>query len=58
MKRFLLFAGSDYYPSGGWKDFQKDFDTLEEANNYIGQNYNADWFHLIDSKHMEVVRET
>ena len=31
MKRFLLFTGLYYYPSGGMDDFREDFDTLEEA---------------------------
>jgi len=30
MKRFLLFAGSSYYPDGGWNDFQGSFNTKEE----------------------------
>lgn len=31
MKRFLLFAYVQYYPSGGAHDLAGDFDTLEEA---------------------------
>lgn len=31
MKRFVLFAGNDYYPQGGWDDMKGDFDTAEEA---------------------------
>lgn len=31
MKRFLLFAGFNYYPEGGWSDFRGSFDTAEEA---------------------------
>lgn len=31
MKRFLLFAGPNYYPSGGWEDFIGAFDTQQEA---------------------------
>lgn len=26
-KRYLVFAGYDYYPEGGWGDFQGSFDT-------------------------------
>lgn len=29
--RYLVFAGEDFYPSGGWSDFRGAFDTLEEA---------------------------
>jgi hypothetical protein len=31
MKRFLAFAGSDYYPLGGFDDFLGAFDTFSEA---------------------------
>ena len=27
--KYLLFAGSDYYPCGGWDDYRGAFDTLE-----------------------------
>ena len=31
MKRFLAFSCEQYYPGGGWNDFEGSFDTLEEA---------------------------
>lgn len=31
MKRFAVFIGMLYYPSGGWNDFHSSFDDLEEA---------------------------
>ncbi len=31
MKRFLVFAGDHYYPSGGVNDLVGDFATKEEA---------------------------
>jgi len=37
MKRFLLFFGESYYPSGGWKDFQGSFDTVHEARKAVKQ---------------------
>jgi hypothetical protein len=30
MKRYLLFAGDNYYPTGGWEDFICDGDSIEE----------------------------
>jgi hypothetical protein len=33
MKRYLLFLGWDYYPSGGWGDFVGDYDDPNEAFN-------------------------
>lgn len=31
MKRYLLFAFPDYYPSGGMSDFQSDYSRLDAA---------------------------
>lgn len=35
MKRYLLFAGDDYYPSGGFEDFITDADSIEELQSLI-----------------------
>ena len=34
-KRFLVFAGENYYPLGGWKDLVGSFDTLEECETFL-----------------------
>jgi hypothetical protein len=47
MKRYILFSGDYYYPSGGWNDAKGDFDTIEEA---IRVGSRADWFHVIDTE--------
>lgn len=31
VKRYVVFAYSNYYPSGGWNDHIGSFDTLKEA---------------------------
>lgn len=54
LKRFLLFAGPDYYPGGGWDDFRGSFDTRQEAEDYYNaggpdKNYPKwDWYHIVD----------
>lgn len=49
MKRFLVFSGDQYYPSGGWGDFQGGYDTLEEA--LASPDYTkADWGHIVDAE--------
>jgi hypothetical protein len=35
MKRYLVFAGDDFYPSGGWKDLKDSFNSFEEADLYL-----------------------
>jgi hypothetical protein len=47
MKPFLVFAGSHYYPSGGFDDFEGDFDTLEEAKAKVGKQRDSEWAHII-----------
>jgi hypothetical protein len=52
MKRYLLFAGDDYYPQGGFIDFKKDFDTFKEALDYYDKEVlipdSCDWAHIYD----------
>lgn len=56
MKRFLVFVGSIYYPSGGMHDFVADYDTLEDA---IGKaNSKVDgysWAHVYDTQLRDIV---
>jgi len=56
MKRFLLFAGSDYYPSGGWGDFNSDHDTALEAVLAAAElEDGTDWWQVIDTQTKSVV---
>ena len=57
MNNFLLFA---HYPGeiyGGWADFDKDFDTLDDAIKRATE-INASYdYHIVSLKHMEIVKE-
>lgn len=63
MKRYLLFHGSDYYPGGGWDDFEGAYDTAEEArakgNSLMeptpGQS-RWRWFHIVDTTTMQILQ--
>jgi hypothetical protein len=65
MKRFLLFAGDQYYPSGGWQDFKKSFDTaLEAVRAAAGSTKEVDlktrsweWWQVVDLKTGKMVEE-
>lgn len=57
MKRYLLFGGNKHYPSGGWKDLVKDFDTLDDAIRERDRRLHEvvayrddslDWAHIVD----------
>jgi hypothetical protein len=32
MKRYAVFTFENYYPGGGWNDFQGAYDSVEEAD--------------------------
>jgi hypothetical protein len=62
VNRYLLFAGSVYYPSGGWDDFHADHANLESAienGKFItnGAESSYDWFHIVDLETGKVVAE-
>lgn len=53
LKQFLLFSYYDYYPLGGFDDFKKDFNSHEEAFNYIKNTYEEgqyDEYQIVDLK--------
>ena len=58
-KRFLLFAGKDYYPAGGGNDFQNSFNTLEEAmegNDPHKYDIDACWANIFDLEKEDTVK--
>jgi hypothetical protein len=55
MKRFALFCGEDYYPDGGWKDFRRTFDTVQEALAVSRSVY--EWYHVVDLLTGKIVEE-
>lgn len=66
MKRYWLFGGIQYYPSGGFEDFKKSYDTLDRALNearhlefnyidYPNQSDYLAWFQVFDSETREIV---
>jgi hypothetical protein len=60
MLQFALFCCENYYPEGGWKDFQGTFATLEEAT-AAGRAYQNEsfgrWYHVVDLSIGSVVEE-
>ena len=55
MKRYLLFAGGQYYPAGGMNDFRGSFDTFDDAKDFIlnkitSDGYEYDWGHVLDKE--------
>lgn len=56
MKRYLLFAGKNHYPLGGWEDFVDEAVTWEYLLTEVKKE-TYDWFHLYDNVLNEVVIE-
>ena len=51
MQRFWLFAGQDYYPSGGMHDLDSRHDTLAEAESrgdILTAEDSCVWWHVMD----------
>ncbi len=55
MKRFLIFAGNDHYPSGGMGDFIDDFDTIDEVKDYMINALYFDWYQFYDQQERKEV---
>lgn len=43
MRRYMLFAGENFYPLGGWEDFKGFFDTPENALEYLCKGELPEW---------------
>ena len=56
MIRYLVFAGPDYYPAGGWHDFVGAFATFEEAD-AKATAYTGDWAYVVDLARLEIANE-
>ena len=56
MKRFLIFAGLEYYPMGGWGDFYDSAETVEDALEKLAHAQCNDWWQIVDSTTGTVVK--
>lgn len=45
--RFLVFAGNQFYPLGGWQDFKGAFEDVIDALTKIA-NGGWDWWQIVD----------
>ena len=56
MKRYALFAGYQYYPNGGWDDYQGSFDSVAEALKAL-TDITQQWYQIVDLTTGEQVEE-
>jgi hypothetical protein len=52
---YLLFAGDDYYPDGGWEDYRGAFGSVESAKAAVRPS--DDWAHVVSWGMRAVVEE-
>ncbi len=58
MKRFLAFAGMQYYPRRAWSDFCGDFDSYEAAMEWWkSATADHDWIQIVDTETGELAYE-
>lgn len=58
MKKYLLFAGDNYYPMGGFDDFRGDFDTIELAEQHLKACFSdVDWAHIVDRDTRVIIKK-
>jgi len=59
MKRYILFTGSNYYPSGGWEDFNATSDDIADLADIIKADFTEQelntWWHILDTKTMDII---
>lgn len=61
MKRYLLFGGDRYYPSGGWQDYIGQFDSVVEAMREALREEHSrskfDWYQVVDTTTAKIVED-
>lgn len=57
-KRYWLFAGNDYYATGGMHDFRDSFDSVQEAEASAKKLECEEWFHVVDITTGQIVLGT
>lgn len=62
MNRYVIFAGSDYYPQGGFDDFVADFSKLSDAIKFVDEideidEESAEWCHIVDMRKKEKIKQ-
>ncbi len=57
-KRYWLFAGEDYYATGGVHDLTGSFDSVAEAEASVQAIDSSEWYHVVDITTGQIVAGT
>jgi hypothetical protein len=55
--KFAVFCGDYYYPAGGWGDFNRSFDTYDEAHEHVKSLSNCEWWEIVNLATLNVVAQ-
>ena len=63
IKRYLIFQGDNYYPTGGWLDFVGSRETLDDAiiiaqTLQLPRSVSLDWWFVVDLELGVVVKSS
>jgi hypothetical protein len=56
MEQYIVFAGENFYPLGGWCDYIGSYPTVEEARE-AASNCKCDWWQIVDITTKTVVED-
>jgi hypothetical protein len=57
MKKYLLFGGDTYYPSGGWSDLKGTGDEVIDLIEQVAMSQEIfGWWQIVDITTMEIVK--
>jgi hypothetical protein len=59
MKKYSVFAGDQFYPSGGFADFVATTDDWDTAVNLVvsAMKNGSDWFQIVDNTRLVVISD-
>lgn len=56
MKRYVVFAGDNFYPEGGWFDHRGSFDSEADAKECAtALNTDWGWCHIVDADDQKII---
>jgi hypothetical protein len=58
VKRYLLFAGKYYYPSGGWDDLEDTSDDLNALHEKArAMESSKQWWQIVDTQTLQKIMQ-
>lgn len=55
--RYIVFAGGDFVPTGGWNDYHDKFDTLSKAIAFAKKISDVEWIQIVDLETFKIIED-